>query len=299
MNFVALAYPQETVGENAFEQLKNANESDNVFSEAVLWRMAGKDLISVKGTGREEAASVYYMKGQPGAVFGKGLVSGRYFTEGEENVCLLGRETARNLFGSENILGMKVSWKDKEYMITGIVEGEQLLFIVPGENNMTYDGIAVRKIKNAQSSEKTFSVIESALGTVGDQRIDGHLYYMTACLFYFFMIALLIVFCGLKVKNRKMIFLLCIILAIEFFVLGVKVSAFGSDYLPPYWSDFGFFTKLFDEKRIQIEGLMHHQEFAPWQKMFGIWTQIITTEILLLLLSVSTWIQQISISERD
>lgn len=43
-----------------------------------------------------------------GAVFGKELICGRYFIKNGDYVCLLDRDTARKLFGSENVLGMEV-----------------------------------------------------------------------------------------------------------------------------------------------------------------------------------------------
>lgn len=277
----ALAFSQGKAQENALSQLERRNEAEGTFSQAVLWKFEGKSAVRFEGTGREREVSLYKMKGQQGAIFGDGLDSGRYFTEGEHSVCLLDRETVRRLFGSENVLGMKVKQKETEFEIAGILEGEQPLCVVPAGEGEDFDGIAAKKARKTFSSKAAFGLLETALGGMGQQRIDGHLYYMTACLFYFVLLALLLVIGGGKGRKRKVIAVLCMFLAAEVLVLGLKLALAGSDYLPSYWSDFEFFVQLFEEKKQQIQELLHHQEFASWQQMFWGWQQTVFAEILI------------------
>ena len=130
---MGLAFGKEEITEDVLTMIVRGNEADKIFSEAVLWRSEGKVPVCIENTGREQMVSLYQMKGQPGAVFGRGLCAGRYFIEGETSVCLLDRETVRALFGSDNVLGMKIKWENTEYEIAGILAGNQPLCIVPSE----------------------------------------------------------------------------------------------------------------------------------------------------------------------
>lgn len=289
-DIVGAAYGKEEITENALAMIVRGNEENPVFSEAVLWRSEGKVPVGVTNTGREQIVSLYQMKGQQSAVFGRGLCAGRYFTEGETSVCLLDRETVRSLFGSDNVLGMKVRWQDTEYEVVGVLEGEQALCVVPAKEGALYDGVATKKAEKTASSEIAFGALEAAVGGVGQQRIDGHLYYITACLFYFLIIAIFLLFFGIKERKRKVIMILCMVLAIEVFVMGIGFAKPGSDYLPSYWSDFDFFVQLFKEKEAQIQGLSHHQEFVSWQQMFKMWFRTLGMEAAVVSFAYGSWI---------
>lgn len=277
-DITAIAYGKEEVEEKALARLVRENESGGIFSEAALWKSEGKVPVRFEGADRERIVSLYQMKGQQSAVFGEMLTAGRYFTEGEQDVCLLDRETARMLFGSDNVIGMKIMWEDKRFTVCGLLEGKQPLCIVPAKKGTAYDGIAAKKAEKASSSELAFGTLEASLGNVGQQRIDGHLYYMTACLFYFLLTASVLAAAGVKERKKRVAAVLYMVLAAEVILLGVSFASPGSDYLPSYWSDFDFFVELFAEKKLQVQGLLHHQEFVSWQQMFGMWMQTTALE---------------------
>lgn len=280
----AVVYTQGEVPGKVLMQLAKGNESNRIFSEVALWKYEGRDSVRVEGTGREQTVSVYRMKGQQRAVFGSGLFAGRYFTDGESSVCLLDKESIRTLFGSENVLGMKVRWKDTEFEIVGILEGRQPLCIIPGKEGDAYDGIAVGKAKAAASSGNAFGVLEASVGAVGQQRIDGHLYYMTACILYVLLIVFFFVAESIRWRKNKVIAVMYVLLAVEMLILGIGFASPGSDYLPSYWSDFDFFVQIFKEKSLQVQELLHHQEFVTWQTMIGAWQQTIVMEMIMGLL---------------
>ena len=126
-----------------------------------------------------------------------------------------------------------------------------------------------------------FGILETAVGGIGLQRIDGALYYMTACLIYFLMTAVFVFAFGIKAGRRKVVVILCMVLAAEILIMGIGLAAPGGDYLPSYWSDFDFFVQLFKEKKVQVQELLHHQEFVSWQQMFGMWIRTVGMEMIL------------------
>lgn len=285
-DITAVAYGKGEVAESALTRLARENESEKIFSEAVLWKAEGKVPISFSGTGREQIVSLYRVKGQQSAVFGEMLERGRYFTEGERNVCLLDTETARTIFGSDNVLGLEVDVEGKRLAVAGLLLGDQPLCVVPAGDGAEYDGIAAKKAERMSSSAAAFGTLEASLGNVGQQRIDGHLYYMTACLFYFLPAAGCFFWAGVRERKKRIIALLYLVLSAEVMIMGIGFASPGSDYLPSYWSDFDFFLQCFTEKRLQVKGLSCHQEFVSWQRMFGLWRQALVLEMMAVVLQV-------------
>ena len=81
--------------------------------------------------------------------------------------------------------------------------------------------------------------------------------------------------------GRRCILPCCLAAALVIMIAGVNAANPGSDYLPTYWSDFEFFSRIFKEKVEQIQGLMVYQEFDRWQRMLHIWLQVIGGGIFL------------------
>ena len=141
-----------------------------------------------------------------------------------------------------------------------------------------FDGAAVRKKEIGQSSNLTFSRIEALFGSSGGQRMDGQLYYVTACFIYFGILGVIFMIAGIawgRRKRQKWVTAAGMAAAAGILWLGIRYAAPGSDYLPTYWSDFEFFSRIFQEKARQIGELALHQEFSAWQNIFRAWQQVI------------------------
>lgn len=312
-NLISVSYPTETVTEKAFEQMLETEES-RMYSEAVVWKSAGKAMISAENTGREQKVSCYQMKGQPGAVFGKGLLSGRYFTEGETEVCLLDRNSARLLFGSEDVLGLEIQMGGNKYRIAGLLAESTSVCVIPAEENSeaVYDGVAVRKKTAGQSSKLAVNFLEVNLGSTAEKKIDGQLYYVTASLGYASVTAFLLVLAGCGGRRwmmgqnggraegavRRCIVPVSLTAAVFVLTAGIRFANPGSDYLPASWADFAFFGQLMKEKAEQIQGLVRYQEFSVWGNLLRNWQQAIGAEILLAAVGIIFFLQ-FMIWERD
>lgn len=293
-DLVALSCPAGSIAESTFDQWREHADSGR-YSEAAVWRKTEELEVMAEDTGRRRKLFCYRIKGQPGAVFGRGLTEGRYFTEGEADICLLDQGTARQLFGSDQVSGLTVQIDGNDYHIAGILQGDEPVCIIPAEEGETFDGIAVRKKDAGQSSNQAVSSLESALGCAGGQEIDGQLFYVTAWLLYAGLAAAALFLLGnaavsqtgsrladrippgqMKTAARTVI----LILAVGVLVSGVKTADPGSDYLPTYWSDFEFFARLFHDKEEQIRSLSMHLEFASWISMLKTWRQAAAAGLL-------------------
>lgn len=291
-DLIVLHYPEETVQISALEQMKGDEDAQEelVCSQAVLWKSTGENTISAEQTGRGRKIPCYHMKGLPGAVFGADLIHGRYFSDDENNTCLLDQNTVRQLFGSEDTLEKEIRINGTGFRIVGILRGKRPICVTSFRSDSEYfDGVAVRKMKAGDSSAVVFSRLEAIFGSTTGQKIDGQLYYVTACLFYAAGLAFLLILAGIvrrKKRYGKWLFTAYLAASCAVLWLGVRFAAPGSDYLPTYWSDFGFFTRLFREKAEQIQALAVHQEFSSWQDILRNWQQAITAGIFMILLSI-------------
>ena len=287
-DIISLYYPAGGITESGFDQWKE-NEDSGLCAGAAVWRRDGMRRLVSEDTGHGQEAACYQVKGCPEAIFGNALIGGRYFTAGEEGVCLLDQKTVRQLFGSEDVSGLTVSLGGTNLRIAGVLEGDTPICIIPAKKGTVFDGIAVQKKEKEQSFRQTVSLLEAAFGGAKGQRIDGQLYYVTGWLFYAGAAALTVFLAGsLLAENlgkrrpgRRYIVWLCLAVSAVILLSGVKIANPGSDYLPSYWSDFEFFSRIFKEKVEQIQGLMVYQEFDRWQRMLHIWLQVIGGGIFL------------------
>lgn len=151
-----------------------------------------------------------------------------------------------------------------------------------------FDGIAVQKKEKSQSFNQTVSRLVAVFGGTKGQRIDGQLYYVTGWLFYAGVTAVTFFIAGRLLEGnlgrrwneRRYIVWFCLAVSVGILLSGVKIADPGSDYLPSYWSDFEFFSRIFKEKAEQIQELMMYQEFDRWQRMLHIWLQVIGAGML-------------------
>lgn len=284
-DMIFVCYLADSVEESSFEQFKE-NESSKDFSKMALWKSMEKETVSAENSGRGQKTSVYQVKGQPDAVFGNNLAQGRYFTDEESRACLLDQGLARQLFGSENVLGLEVEIGQKSYQIAGVLKGDNQLCVTPAEENVRFDGVAVQKQEREQSSALAVSLIEAVFGSTDGQKVDGQLYFMTARLFYSVVSAFILIALGVAAARGskilcKILSAACMTAAAWILITGIRGAAPGADYLPTYWSDFDFFVRLFQEKSGQIQRLSVYQKFPIWQEMLRLWQQVVGTEVFM------------------
>lgn len=251
-----------------------------MFSEIVAWKALGEVQVQAADTRRAQRIAGYCMEGQPEAVFGTMLAAGRYFTEGETDVCLLDRETVRTLFGDESVLGMEVRVDQETFEIEGVLDSTQKICVIPGTaGEETFDGLAAEKVQALQSSNSGFEAMEAAAEGAGRQRADGQLYYVTACFGGICIAVILLIFLTVKLKKYPLYRSICLLAIVGIITGGWQLASPGSDYLPSYWSDFDFWAQLFREKADQIQCLGRYQEFSVYQNMMKLWIQTIALEM--------------------
>lgn len=282
--YLSVRYGEGQILEDSFDQLVDSEEAKKLASAAV-WKDNGREEISAEQTGRKEKADCYSMKGQPEAVFGKTLRSGRYFLSSETGVCLLDEKTAIALFGVKDATGNEVKTGGKTYRITGILSGEDAVCIIPAEKGSTFDGVTVRRKLDNKSVQSVVSILEVYMGGSHGEVIDGQFYSATAKIVFAVNLAMLCallctaasVVAGKTTKPAVLSRSLSgagWIMALLIIILGIAFSGLGRDYLPTYWSDFEFYSNLWKTKTEAVRMLATFQQFWPEQQMYNSWRQV-------------------------
>lgn len=262
-DYLSVTFEEASVTGEGFQNLLESSNAE-AFSSAAAWKEDGEMELETEQSGRSTRVMVYGVRGQVQAVFGNTLLAGRYFTEGEETVCLLDERAAKELFGSDDVTGREAVLMGETRKVTGILQGDRGICVIPAGEDEAFRGITVRKQRTEQSSANALTAISSYAQGETERIVDGQFCYILALLRTAgILTALTIIPAVLLIKVKEKRLAGAAVLAAGLLILAVFAFEIplGSDYLPTYWSDFDFFGDLWEEKAQQIEGLREYQEF--------------------------------------
>ena len=92
---------------------------------------------------RNNKVSMLLFHGMPDSIAHFPMAAGRMPAYGENNVCALDKNTAFKLFSSVDVLGSNVNYDGNDWVIVGILDIDDPVFIAPGTAEIVYDHIAV------------------------------------------------------------------------------------------------------------------------------------------------------------
>ena len=186
-DYLSIAYPDASFTMESYDSFLESREA-KVFSSVAVWDSQGEQAVSAEASGQSVRADIYMMGGHLQAVFGDTLFRGRYFTAGEEGVCLIDLRTAEELFGSRNVVGCNLVLGGEDYRITGLVDSGRKICVISPEEGALFHGVTVRKQTSEQSSDNAKAVLSAYFGGLSTQVTDGQL----CCLIGLFRLALLL-----------------------------------------------------------------------------------------------------------
>jgi hypothetical protein len=122
------------------------------------WNFAGRKEIYAVGVGRTDTAQLLKVYGSMEQVFPVRILSGVYGLAGRENACVLSRDLAEALFGSDQVTGEQVCLDGEEgekifLEIAGVIDREGKYMLVPMSEGEV-ERIAVLFDKRFQAREK-------------------------------------------------------------------------------------------------------------------------------------------------
>lgn len=175
------------------------------------------------------------------AVFDE-LKSGVWKGAFDEGGCMLSEGAAYRLFGSSNVVGMKVVCRGREWIIRGIVNKKSPWIMLPADEN---DLLPFMEL-NYHEAENPVALAEEFLGLnglAGEYLLfDWPLLKAAVRVLFFLPVWVLGIafFCRWKVKNKW-------IFAAAAVTIGALLTLrFPQDWIPTRWSDFSFWARKFE-----------------------------------------------------
>lgn len=224
--------------EKIWKDIQNSNEAS--------------DLCFVWDGGIREIYNPLYLRQTNVRVTGITGISALYdrqatvLDENDENGCIIDKNTALELFGSENCVGSQLTMKNKSYVVRGVASWKQHVFLIRSfEKNMHCTQVLI-ECKKAQTREMAVSVFLMGNGLSGMLADDSWLDVILPWFFIAFFIKLAILarkkevlpasWKGVRFILKISIWGICLFLILKF------LSDIPQSWLPDKWSDFSFWS---------------------------------------------------------
>lgn len=256
------------------------SKEDNNIPEVTLWQRDEDIILTNEVRNTSVSIGLITVAGDMTKVYPDSMLYGGYLSRGDDTGCVIDRNTAYKLFHTENAVGLTISLNNKDFTVSGIMQGI-------GSNTMIVQEEQQAILRNEgikySCMELSFSDTEDAkylaenfihtngLGTP-TAYIDGYGYQKLSNLLIhlplWFSVILLILYLARRVnklKASRVLFVsgwLGIILLSAILIRITKVHFYySSSMLPTLWSDFDFWGtrwKLFINSFSGSEGSIRY-----------------------------------------
>lgn len=257
----------EVSSEDAWEMLNRTEEDTDGESLApVFWKECGGVWAYSGLTGKSASLRLIYAAGNAELLF----PGGNMLAAGDTKGCLVDRDTARMLFGSASVQGQTLTLAGEDYEIRGIVEGQSGVALVQKRRDMDFDTVTVAA--GGKRQEEIEELLEGRYGIQGTLEEWRLLYGMAKLALLLFPAAVLTAVLmwirryGREASGRgeRIFWRLCFWLGLFGGLLwGAFQVRLPSDMVPSTWSDFAFWSNLWEEKTRAFFFLLEMKKRAP------------------------------------
>lgn len=224
----------------AFSYLEKEEEKETPLS-LVFWREKKDQTIINEEFSRKGVVPVIELCGNSALLFPDEFPLKKEDVQG----CLIGENTAWNLFGDTNVIGKVLTYQDKTYYIQGILRKKNIFVCEASKNSdillnkLTFYGdsyLEKERIKEQLGNEYNLSLKEAP--------VYWKYIFLRAALFGFFScIMVVILFLS---RKKKFLFQMLIYVSIVFLLAGIVfIFDITFEKLPNRLSDFNYWTELF------------------------------------------------------
>lgn len=249
--YLSASYPNRTAAEEILEDCRNG---ENPVDVCFYWD-GGLQSVENENYGRSSRVLVAGLTGDASLYHWRGGALAQ-----EDRIgCIIDRETALELFGSERCTGSTVTLGETDYEIRRIVPWSQRVMLIhPTDKDAVYTRAFVRprKGENLQNAARRFLMSYGLSGSLVDDRWLG---IMAAAALLLFPAGLAAAFFKAVGERRKAagehtreywlwlgISVLAAGVLLVFIYRNFRIS---SEWLPDKWSDFGFWTEKIAKER--------------------------------------------------
>lgn len=243
-----------------FNNIKGNKNSKNSYT---AWKEYNNVVISNNELRKDSDVKCLIIAGNSSLV----VESKKMLFDDDEIGCLIDKETAYDLFGSEKVEGNEIIYNNKKLKIRGIHNGEEHTLILQADYNFkeNFDGITVDSEQNMETLSNILGIKNSGLST--------SLYLTIAKLFLIVIPIMIIVPVVFKIirnaiKEKSMplrvvlyVLLLIIVTKIFFKIVNIKFSI-PYDIIPNEWSDFNYWSNLFESYIEKAKYLVYMKKYT-------------------------------------
>lgn len=245
-----IRFVKETVSGKELSRISDEEEKEEM-PDMTLWKQTEDKKISYPEFNRRVKVKLIDIWGDVEDVYPECLVQGSPLIKEDINGCMLSKKAAYRLFGAEDVIGKKVSFGKKEYVVRGILDVDESVFVRENEEaecslievtDTPQNGKEpIRQVlmKMGVSLEKGALVeVDVICAAVrGVQALSGGL-----LLFFLYRYIK-----GKYGEKKVLIWGIKGILVIGCLLLLRYCWCLSDDFIPSKWSDFEFFGKIASE----------------------------------------------------
>lgn len=208
---------------------------------------------------RETKVKLIETAGNMNLVLPDGLMAGAYATDSDSKGCVVSRKTADTLFGTWEAVGEQLTLGENSYIVRGIVETDSQLCMVQGEPGRTYSCIRIDApgIPLSVVRQRLAGILMEEKGWISECDL-----YLGLGRILLYLPLWILLFLALGPMWKMMPEMLRFVTPVAGFAgvcaLLLLSLHFSDDYVPSAWSDFPFWTQLFDEKKRAFLSLLGH-----------------------------------------
>ncbi len=258
---VSLRYKEPILSRQEIEDIIRGmiSKEDNNIPEVTLWQRDEDIMLTNEARNTSVSVGLITVTGDMTKVYPDSMLYGGFLSNGDDMGCVIDRNTAYQLFNSENAVGLTISLNNKEYTINGIMQGigsntmiiQEEKQVVSKKEGIKYScmELVFSDTENAKRLAENF-IQAYGLGTP-TVYIDGYMYqkisYLLIHIPLWFSAMLLIIYFARRVNKWKASRVLFVSGSLGIIILSailIRVTNvhfyYSSSMLPTRWSDFDF-----------------------------------------------------------
>ena len=300
---LSVRYPDSVISmkelEYALEGMKSRKDSD--IPEVTLWQRDEKTMIRKEDVDKTLTVDLVTVAGDMSKLYPGTLLYGGYLSREDHEGCVIDRNSAHNLFGSEKVIGLKIMYMDREYSIRGVMKSANNNTMIIHEDTQ---GIK-EEYKMYNSMELDFSEQKNALTlaknfvhTYGLGEPSAYINYDLPKKLAEFLIHIpvwlgavwVIVLLTRKVNSLKSSLLLSLMgysIVIVFIIVLIKLSdirSAPSSMIPSKWSDFDFWVDKWKEMIGFLRGrdgmIYYFKDYVLRNRLFYVIVGVVLTILI-------------------
>lgn len=261
---VSIRYKEPQITARSIENIIDdmISREEHTIPEVTLWQRDEDILITNEDKKASIGIGLVTVVGDMSKVYPNAILYGGYLTRGDYEGCVIDKDTAYQLFGSENVVGLTIGLNQKEYTIAGVLQGLSSNTMIIQEEIQAASKVEGKKYSCMElaysDTWEARRLAESFVNTYGlgtpVAYIDGYSYgklsYFLIHLPLWFGALMLIVYFirGVNTLEASRIlyfsgWLGIILLGVLLFKITNVHIYFSGTMLPTRWSDFDFWGK--------------------------------------------------------